>query len=70
MSADGYAGAAAAARSVFNCDTIPPEPNIFMPGFIPDILDKYAMTDHYLLGALGSKLSADTLALIRAIKDR
>ena len=27
-------------KSIFNCDTIPPEPNIFTPGFIPDILDK------------------------------
>ena len=23
-------------NSAFNCDTIPPEPNIFTPGFFPD----------------------------------
>ena len=23
-----------------DCQTIPPEPNIFKPGFIPDVIDK------------------------------
>ena len=28
-----------------NCPTIPPEPNIFKPGFLPDILDKYVIKE-------------------------
>ena len=28
-----------------NCLTIPPEPNIFKPGFLPDILDKYVIKE-------------------------
>ena len=28
-----------------NCLTIPSEPNIFKPGFLPDILDKYVIKE-------------------------
>ena len=33
-------------RSFFDCDTIPPEPNIFSPGFLPDRTNKYIVKSH------------------------
>ena len=35
-------------RSFFDCDTIPPEPNIFSPGFLPDRTNKYEFNCHIL----------------------
>ena len=28
-------------KSIFDCDTIPPEPDIFSAGFVPDRTNKY-----------------------------
>ena len=32
-----------------DCKTIPPEPHIFKPGFLPDVIDKYVLFIFHIL---------------------